>query len=142
MRSTWTALLAASLMASVSLPASATEGVLRVRCQWHSDTDLKGFATKDLAGTLELTYEPSSDLTGTMIKEGLTAVFVAATRDNLIEGVAHYVVDGATAEERIELNRNTGVILNVIRTPTSAHLLRGTCVRLSGPDFGKDTNGG
>lgn len=127
--------------AAAASPVHATEGVLRVKCAWQHDTDIKSMQTRDITGNAEFTYNPINDLNGSMTKEGLKATFVAATRDNVIEGIAHYVADGVAVEERVELNRRTAEIWNTIKTAKGGHLLRGTCVRLSGPDFGKETNG-
>lgn len=141
MRMTRTFLILMGLSTSFAVPAHATEGVLRVKCEWRQSTDMQSLRTEKVTGSSEFIYDPVSDLTGTMAKEGLDASFVATTRDNLIEGIAHYAVDGEAAEERVVLNRRTGEIRNIVKRSKSARLLEGTCIRISGPVFGQETDG-
>lgn len=133
--------LTAAFVVFVMVPTApaiaANENLLHVRCTWKKVTDMKTLKTEPMSGTTDIFYEPISDLTGTMTKDGFEHPFVAGTRDNLIEGMAQYQVDGANAEQRIEINRYSGDIMNSVRTATSAEVLQGNCTRISGPDFGQ-----
>jgi hypothetical protein len=126
---------------AVSWPASAATGLLHVTCAWRKSTDMKTFESRPLTGQVDFFYDPISDLTGTMRKDGFDPSFVASTRDNLIEGIAHYEADGSAAEQRVEINRYTGAIMNWIKTVKGAEVLEGTCTRISGPDFGQGPAG-
>lgn len=131
-----------SLFATLAIPPDArAEGLLHLRCEWKKSTDMKTHVTTPHAGSTEFFYDPISDLSGTMRKEGFEPPFVAATGNNLIEGVAHYQVDGAAAEQRVEINRRSGAITNLIKTGKTAQVLEGKCIRISGPDFGQDGAG-
>ncbi len=118
-------------------PAMAAEGVLHLRCDWKKLTDMKTLQAQPLSGSVDVFYDPISDLTGTMTKSGFDGSFVAGVHDKLIAGVAHYQADGAAAEQRVEINRYTGAIMNLVRTATTAQVLEGQCTRISGPDFGQ-----
>ncbi len=129
------ALVALTLMPPAA--AMASTGLLVMKCEWKKSTDMQTFKTESTAGGAEFRYDPISDLTGTMMKEGFAYLFVASTGDKLIEGIAHYEIDGAPAEQRVEINRNTGAILNLIKTSKGTMALQGTCTRISGPAFGE-----
>jgi hypothetical protein len=135
----WLSILAFMGLAVTSWPASAADGLLHMRCDWQKTTDMKSLQTEKTSGSADFFYDPISDLTGTMRKEGFDSPFVAATRDNLIEGIAHYEADGSPAEQRVEINRYTGAIMNAIKTVKGSQVLEGTCKRISGPDFGAGT---
>lgn len=131
-----------ALAAGTFHPAAAgVEDLLHVRCVWKKVTDMKTLKTEPMSGTTDFFYEPISDLTGTMKKDGFDHLFVAGTRDNLIEGISHYDVDGTPAEQRVEINRYSGAIMNSVKTAATAQVLQGTCTRISGPDFGQDSGG-
>ena len=129
------------LPAAFAQPVAAAEGLLHVTCAWKKTTDMKTLKTEPMSGTTDFFYDPISDLTGTLTKDGFDHPFVAGTRDNLIEGVSHYQIDGVAAEQRVEINRYTGAIRNVVKTGTTAQALEGTCTRISGPDFGQKGEG-
>lgn len=124
------------ILAAVTPAVAGADNLLHVRCTWKKVTDMKTLKTEPMSGATDVFYEPISDLTGTMKKDGFDHPFVAATRDNLIEGIAHYQDEGGSAEQRIEINRYSGAIINSIKTSAVAQVLVGTCVRISGPDFG------
>lgn len=129
------------LAAGLALPARGAEGLLHLTCAWQKSTDMKTYRSEPLTGSIDVFYEPSSDLTGTMRKDGFDHPFVAGIRDKLIEGIVHYQADGAAAEQRVEINRYTGAIMNLIKTASGAQVLEGTCTRISGPDFGPKDDG-
>ena len=131
------AVVVAFVMASVTPVMAANENLLHVRCTWKNVTDMKTLKTEPLSGTTDFFYEPISDLTGTMTKDGFDHPFVAGTRDNLIEGIAHYQEEGAPAEQRVEINRYSGAIMNLIKTGKAIRVHEGSCDRISGPDFGQ-----
>lgn len=132
----WVFLIACTGAAAASLPALGADNLLHIRCEWRKSTDMKTFQTTPKSGAVDFFYEPISDLTGTVRKDGFDPTFVAGTRDNLIEGIAHYTADGASAEQRVEINRYTGAIMNSIKTAKVAQVIEGECTRISGPDFG------
>lgn len=119
-------------------PLARAEEPLHMTCAWKQSTDMKTYRTTPASGTTDFFYDPVSDIAGTMRKEGFDPPFVASTGNNLIEGVAHYEADGAAAEQRVEINRRTGDIKNLIKTATAAQVLEGKCIRVSGPEFGQD----
>lgn len=141
MRITVASAAVAAIAAALALPASGAEGVLHMRCAWKKVTDMKTLQTKPQPGGTDFYYSPASDLTGTMTKDGFDHPFVAGIRDRLIEGVAHYQAEGVAAEQRVEINRYTGAIKNLVMTATSTEVLEGTCTRISGPDFGQQGEG-
>lgn len=131
----------AVLMSVVGLAAGApafasTEGVLRLQCSWRSSTDLQNLHVEKLTGSFTLVYDPMSDISGTITKEGLNETFVSGIRDRFIAGSAYYKEGGLPVEQHIEINRNTGAIKNVIKKGGSDTLLEGRCTRVSGPSFG------
>jgi len=133
--------IAVVTLAPASLSAAEIEGLLRMKCEWQRSTDMKTLQSETISGSTEFIYDPISDLTGTMTKEGLASPFVASTGDTLIEGIAHYSDDGAPAEQSVEINRNTGAILNMIKTAKGVRALEGVCTRISGPTFGTEAEG-
>lgn len=127
----------AALTLATPVTAVASTGLLVMKCEWQKSTDMQTFKTESISGSVEFRYDPISDLTGTMMKEGFLHPFVASTGDRLIEGIAHYEIDGAPAEQRVEINRKTGAILNLIKTSKGTLALQGKCERISGPVFGE-----
>ena len=119
-------------------PATAAGNLLHMSCDWTRSTDMKSYRTVPASGTTDFFYEPISDLTGTMRKDGIDETFVAGVRDKLIEGIVHYKVDGSPAEQRVEINRHSGAIMNLIKIGDAATVLEGKCRRISGPDFGQE----
>lgn len=130
------AALPALIVTAFALPAFGADNVLHMRCAWTKSTDMKTLQSEPLSGTTDFFYETISDITGTMSKDGFDHSFVAGIRDNLIEGVSHYQVAGAAAEQRVEINRYSGAIMNLVKTASKVQVLEGTCTRISGPDFG------
>ena len=137
----WLWIVACIGVTVTSWPASAADRLLHLRCDWQKSTNPGSTKTEKISGSVDFFYDPISDLTGTMRKEGFDPSFVAAIRDNLIEGIAHYEAEGSPAEQRVEINRYTGTIRNAIRTAKGVQLLHGTCRRISGPDFGGNAGG-
>lgn len=131
------AIVAFVLIVATPVDASS-DRLLHMRCTWRKVTDMKTFKTEPVSGTADFFYDPISDLTGTMMKDGFIHPFVAGTRDNLIEGAAHYQEEGAPAEQRVEINRRSGAIMYLMKTPKETRVLEGVCVRISGPDFGQE----
>ncbi|MCX6848279.1 MAG: hypothetical protein NTY98_05115 [Verrucomicrobia bacterium] len=130
------ALALAVLVFPTPVPALASTGLLIMKCEWQRSTDMQTHNTVNAFGSVEFRYDPIGDLIGTMMKEGFSHPFIASTGGKLIEGRAQYEVDGAPAEQRVEINRYTGAITNFIMTSKGIVVLQGKCTRISGPDFG------
>ena len=129
------------LPAAFAQPLAAAAGLLHVTCTWKKTTDMQTLNTEPTFGTTDFFYDPISDLTGTLTKDGFDHPFIAGTRDNLIAGVSHYQADGVPAEQRVEINRYTGAIKNFVKVGTTVQVVEGTCTRISGPAFGQKGEG-
>ena len=127
--------LAVALVTNAADMASADD-LLTLKCDWIKSTNLKTAYVERVSGSSMYTYEPLSDITGLIKKEGFNETFIAGMKDKYIEGSVHYKENNMSFEQHVQINRNTGVIRSFVQSAKERVLLEGKCIRVSGPSFG------